>query len=195
LAETQHLLDELEQVAPAVVRNVVPKPVSLTTLSEVLRRLVEERVSIRDLRAILEALAPLGATEKDTLVLSEHVRAYLRRAITFHLTRGAGQLGVTLLDPSIEDAIRHAVTRTASGAFLALAPAAARDIVASITRAFESATPHDGPPRVILTQPDIRRFVHKLIDVDFPDAQVVSFAELLPEVTLRPLAKANLVAI
>ena len=120
LAETQQLLDELEQVAPAVVRNVVPKPVSLTTLSEVLRRLLEERVSIRDLRAILEALAPLGATEKDTLVLSEHVRAYLRRAITFHLTRGARQLGVTLLDPSIEDAIRHAVTRTASGAFLAL---------------------------------------------------------------------------
>ena len=44
LAETQRLLDELEQFAPATVRNVVPKPVSLTLLTDVLRRLVEERV-------------------------------------------------------------------------------------------------------------------------------------------------------
>ncbi len=195
LAETQRLLDELEQIAPAVVRNVVPKPVTLTVLADVLRRLVEERVSIRDLRAILEALATIAATERDALNLSEYVRAQLRRAITFRLTRGAGQLGVTLLDPMIEDTIRRAVTRTASGAFLTLAPAAARDIVTSITRAFGDAAPHEGPSRVILTQPDIRRFVRKLIDVDFPDAQVVSFAELLPEVTLRPLAKANLVGI
>jgi len=195
LAETQRLLDELEQVAPAVVRNVVPKPVTLTVLADVLRRLVEEGVSIRDLRAILEALATIAATEHDALNLSEHVRAQLRRAITFRLTRGAGQLSVTLLDPMIEDTIRRAVTRTASGAFLALAPAAARDIVTSITRAFSEATPPDRTSRVILTQPDIRRFVRKLIDVDFPDAQVVSFAELLPEVTLRPLAKANLVGI
>ena len=50
-------------------------------------------------------------------------------------------------------------------------------------------------PLVVLTQPDIRRFVRKLIDAEFPAAQVVSFAELLPEVSLRPLAKASLVGI
>jgi type III secretion protein V len=195
LSETQQLLDQLEQVAPAVVRNVIPKPIALTVLADVLRRLVEEQVSVRDLRTILEALAPLGATEKDTLALTEHVRAHLRRAITFHLTRGERQLGVTLLDPSIEEAVRHAVTRTANGAFLALAPGAARDIVASITRAFAATPSTEGTSQVILTQPDIRRFVRKLIDVDFPEAQVVSFAELLPEVTLQPRAKANLVGI
>lgn len=48
---------------------------------------------------------------------------------------------------------------------------------------------------MVLTQPDIRRFVRKLIDTDFPDAEVVSFAELLPEVSLRPLARANLVGL
>src|SRR5205085_3801866 len=78
LAETQRLLDELEQFAPATVRNVVPKPVSLSLLTDILRRLVEERVSVRDLRAILESLSTIAATEKDPLQLSEFVRAQMR---------------------------------------------------------------------------------------------------------------------
>lgn len=194
LAETQRLLDELEQFAPATVRNVVPKPVSLTLLTDVLRRLVEERVSIRDLRAILEALATLATTEKDPLNLAELVRAQLRRAMTFKLTRGANQLGVVLIDPMIEDTVRRAVTRTTAGAFLTLPPAAARDVVASLKRAVAEARSQQ-PQTIVLTQPDIRRFVRKLVENDIPDATVVSFAELLPEVTLRPLARANLAGI
>jgi type III secretion protein V len=199
---------------------VVPKPVSLTLLAEVLRRLVEERVSIRDLRAILEALASVAATEKDPLNLTELVRAQLRRALTFRLTRGASQLGVVLVDPTIEDSVRRAVTRTPAGAFLTLPPAAARDVVAALKRAANeaaaqthaplgsgapessadaAASPGAGssssPPPVFLTQPDIRRFVKKLVENELPDAIVVSFAELLPEVTLRPLARANLAGI
>jgi type III secretion protein V len=194
LAETQRLLDELEQFAPATVRNVVPKPVSLTLLADVLRRLVEEGVSVRDLRAVLEALATVAATEKDPLNLAEFVRAQLRRAITFKLTRGAPQLGVILLDPTIEDTVRRAVTRTPSGAFLTLPPAAARDVLASVRRALGEVKDGRDPP-VLLTQPDIRRFVRKLIDVELPDVTVVSFAELLPEIALRPLARANLAGI
>ncbi len=194
LAETQRLLDELEQFAPATVRNVVPKPVTLTLLTDVLRRLVEERVSIRDLRAILEALASLAATEKDPLTLTELVRAQLRRAMTFKLTRGATQLGVVLVDAMIEDTVRRAIQRTPAGSFLTLPPAAARDVIASFRRAAGEATAHGGAP-VVLTQPDIRRFVRKLIESELPDATVVSFAELLPEVTLRPLARANLAGI
>ncbi len=199
LAETQRLLDELEQFAPATVRNVVPKPVTLTLLADVLRRLLEEHVSIRDLRAILEALATVAATEKDPLHLAEFVRAQLRRPITYRLTRGAPHLGVTLLDPAIEDTVRRAVTRTASGSFLTLAPAAARDLIAAIRRALDearAASPQpDGAALVILTQPDIRRFVRKLLEADLPNATVVSFAELLPEVALRPVAKATLAGV
>jgi type III secretion protein V len=191
LAETQRLLDELEQFAPATVRNVVPKPVTLTLLTDVLRRLVEERVSIRDLRAILEALASLATTEKDPLTLTELVRAQLRRALTFKLTRGANQLGVVLVDPMIEDTVRRAIQRTPAGSFLTLPPAAARDVIASLRRAASEA----GGPAVVLTQPDIRRFVRKLIEAELPEATVVSFAELLPEVTLRPVARANLAGI
>jgi type III secretion protein V len=197
LAETQRLLDELEQFAPATVRNVVPKPVSLALLTDVLRRLLEERISIRDLRAILEALATLAGTEKDALTLTELVRAQLRRALTFKLTRGRPELGVVLVDPMIEDSVRRAITRTAAGAFLTLPPAAARDVVAARKRAAHEARGPDAAAvaPVFLTQPDIRRFVKKLLEAEIPEATVVSFAELLPEVALRPLARANLAGI
>jgi type III secretion protein V len=198
MAETQQLLDQLEQIAPALVRQVVPKPVSLQMLADVLRRIVEEGVSIRDLRAILEALATVASTEKDPLNLAEFVRGQLRRATTFRLTGGRAELFVYLLDASIEEAIRHAITRTAAGSFLTLPPAAARDVVAAIRRALSQGAAVPEPARgstVILTQPDIRRFVRKLIEIDLPEATVVSFAELLPEISLRPLGKASLAGI
>ncbi|HEX7602041.1 MAG TPA: flagellar biosynthesis protein FlhA [Polyangiaceae bacterium] len=196
MSETQRLLDELEQFAPAVVRNVVPKPISLTLLADVLRRLVEEQVSVRDLRAILEALAMVGGVDKDPLNLAEFVRGQLRRPMTYKLTRGAQLLAVVTMDPMIEDTIRRAVTRTPNGAFLTLPPPAARDVIAAIRRAVtEARAATEGAPPVLLTQPDIRRFVRKLIDVEMPDVSVVSFAELLPEVSLRPVARANLVGI
>jgi type III secretion protein V len=194
IAETQHLLDQLEQVAPALVRQTIPKPVTVSLLADVLRRMVEEHVSVRDLRAILEALSVVAATEKDPLNLTEFVRGQLRRATTYRLTSGRSELSVFLLDPGIEETIRHAITRTAAGSFLTLAPAAGRDVVAAIRRAVAQAPDRAGAANVILTQPDVRRFVRKLIEVDLPDASVVSFAELLPEIALRPLGKATLIS-
>jgi type III secretion protein V len=189
IAETQSLLDELEQIAPATVRQVVPKPISVTLLADILRRLAEERVNIRDLRAILEALALVGNAERDPLNLAEFVRSQLRRSLTHALTQGARELSVLLLDPQIEEAVRSAVSRTPAGSFLTLAPAAARDIVAAVKRA----VPRDSDaPLVVLTQPDIRRFVRKLLELDLREARVVSYAELLPEVALRPVGRATL---
>jgi len=190
IAETQGLLDELEQLAPATVRQVVPKPVSVTLLADVLRRLAEERVNIRDLRAILEALALVGSVERDPLNLAEFVRSQLRRPLTHALTQGGRELSVVLLDQQIEEAVRAAVSRTPAGSFLTLAPAAARDVVSAVRRALPN--PPSDAPLVVLTQPDIRRFVRKLLELDLRDVRVVSYAELLPEVAIRPLGRATL---
>jgi type III secretion protein V len=189
LAETQALLDQLEQIAPASVRQVVPKPISVSQLAEVLRRLVDEQRSVRDLKGVLEALALVGHAEKDPANLAEFVRSQQRRAITHSLTRGGRELSVLLLDSAIEDTLRGAITRTPAGSFLSLAPAAARDVVSAVRRALEPLGA-GAPP--LLTQPDIRRFVRKLLEIDLPELRVVSYAELLPEVTVKPAAKATL---
>ncbi len=193
IAETQGLLDELEQIAPATVRQVVPKPITVVLLADVLRRLAEERVNLRDLRAILEALALVGNVEKDPLNLAEFVRSQLRRPLTHALTQGGRELSVVLLEPQIEETIRSAVSRTPAGSFLTLAPAAARDIVSAVRRALPQQT--SDAPLVVLTQPDIRRFVRKLLELDLREVRVVSYAELLPEVAIRPVGRATLAGI
>ena len=191
MSETQTLLDELEIVAPQSVRQVIPKTVSLGVLSEILRRLVDEGLSIRDLKSILEALSQAPASEKDPLALTEQVRAHLRRAVTHQLTQGQARLSVIMLDPSLEEVIRTSVTRTSAGAFLALAPDAARDIVKAITRALQQAQTKGKTSVALMTAPDTRRFVRRLIETDLPQLKVVSPAELLPEIALETLATAT----
>ncbi|HEY0467273.1 MAG TPA: flagellar biosynthesis protein FlhA, partial [Polyangiaceae bacterium] len=190
IAETQGLLDELEQIAPATVRQVVPKPIAVTLLADVLRRLAEERVNIRELLAIFEAWALVGNVERDPLNLAEFVRSQLRRPLTHALTQGGRELSVVLLEPQLEEAIRAAISRTPAGSFLTLAPPAARDVVSAVRRALPSEIRE--APRVVLTQPDIRRFVRKLLELDLRDVRVVSYAELLPEVAIRPVGRATL---
>jgi len=188
IAETQALLDDVEANAPALVRQAVPKPVTLPVYAEVLRRLLDERLSIRDQRSILEALAAIGGVEKDPLNLAEFVRAQLRRSITHRLAGNARELPVLVLDSPLEETIRAALQRTAAGTFLALAPAAARDIVASVRTALQSWPAPSRP--VLLAQPDIRRFVRKLLEVEFPDLDIVSPVELMPTLQLRAVARA-----
>jgi type III secretion protein V len=185
LGETQDLLDELDRVAPATVRNVVPKPISLVTLADVLRRLVDEQVSIRDLRAVLEALA--SSSKHDPADLVETVRAKLRRPMTYALTRGARELDAWLLEPTVEETIRRGVIRSDSGSILSLAPAAARDIKGAFSEAISHREP--GAMRVVVAPADIRRHVRKLLEADFPEVRVVCAAELLPEIVIRPIAR------
>ncbi len=183
LQETQTMLDQLDRAFPALVRNVVPKPVSLPQLSDILRRLLEEGVSVRPLREILEALAVYAPIERDPVALTELVRGSLRRAIT-HRHADGHTLNVYLVDPAIEDAVREAIQRTSTGTFLALAPDIARDITGAIKKTF---TATDAPGAVLLTQPDVRRFFRRLIEADFPDRAVLSYPELAPEITVQPV--------
>ena len=180
------MLDQLERAYPALVRNVVPQPVALPLLADLLRRLVEEGVSIRPLREILEALAIHAAVEKDPVALTEAVRGALRRPITHKHTR-AGAVAVHLLDPLLEDTVRDAIQRTATGSYLALPPDLARDIVAAVSRALAGAN-HP----VLLTQSDVRRFVRRLLENELPDVTVLSYQELDPTVTVQPLGRIGL---
>ena len=187
LQEVQTMLDQLERAYPALVRHVVPKPVGLTLLADVLRRLVEEGVSIRPLREVLEALALHAPTEKDPITLTEHVRGALRRQITHRYARG-GTLAVTLLDPAIEDAVRDSIQRTAAGSYLALSPDLARDILDAVKREIVL---EPGMEAVLLTQADVRRFVRRLIEGTMPDLVVLSYQELAPETVVQPLGRVS----
>jgi type III secretion protein V len=186
LEEAQALLDALERTHPALVREVVPKLVSLVLFTDIARRLVEEGISLRNLKDILGALAEWAPHERDPVALTEHVRAALRRVITHRYAGDSGALAAYLLDPMIEQAIGEAVQRTATGSYLALEPQLSSDIVAAIGRAIG---PGATGGAVLLTGAEIRRYVRRLIETDHPDLPVLSFQELAPEAQIRPIAR------
>jgi type III secretion protein V len=186
LEETQGLLDALERTHPALVREVVPKLISPVLLTDVLRRLVEEGISLRNLRDILGSLAEWAPQERDPVALTEHVRVALRRAITYKHAGDSGVLAAYLLDPMIEDAIRDGIQKTAAGSYLALEPQISRDIIAAVGRALG---PEGSIGAVLLTGVEIRRYVRRLVETEHPGLAVLSFQELAPEAQIRPIAR------
>ena len=106
------MLEQLEQAFPALVKEVVPKAVSPFQLTDIMRRLVEEEISIRDLRSVLQALAEWGQVESDTVMRTEYVRNALKRYISHKYTRGGNTLVVYLLDPQIEETVRGSIQHT-----------------------------------------------------------------------------------
>jgi type III secretion protein V len=187
--EVQSALEQLEKAFPALVKECVPKVVSVLKLTDICQRMVEEEISIRDLRGILQSLAEWGQVEADSVMLTEHVRASMKRYISHKYTRGQNTLVVYLLDPQIEEAVRGAVKHTSAGSHLALEPDVAQEIIGAVRSECGHLPPTAQRP-VILTAMDIRRYVRKLLEYEFmPPFSVVSYQELSPELNIQPVAR------
>ena len=84
-------------------------------ITEVMQRLVQEEISIRDLRTILQSLIEWGQKEKDVILLTEYVRMSLRRYISYKYSGGQNILAVYLFDPNVEETVRKAIRQTSGG--------------------------------------------------------------------------------
>lgn len=190
IQEVRAILEFVEKSFPDLVKEVT-RLVPLQKLTEILKRLVQEQVSIKDLRTILEALSEWAQTEKDTVLLTEYVRSSLKRYISYKYSQGQTVLSVYLLDPEIEDMVRGAIKQTSAGSYLALDPDSVQLILHSMRNTIVP-TPPGGQPPVLLTAIDVRRFVRKLIEGEFPDLPVVSYQEIVPEIRIQPLGRIQL---
>ncbi len=190
LQETSEWVDRLAKLCPTLVQEVVPKIVTLGQLTDVLRRLVDERVSIRDLKAILEALAEFGSHENDAVALTEYVRCALSHQIS-HAHVVDGLLSAVLLDFEMQDVIRSAIQYTPNGSFVALEPELENAIVTSIVSMVQPVLQMGKKP-IIVTNVDVRRYVHKLIERRLPGLPVLSFQEMTGDVTIQPLGYARI---
>ena len=188
IQEVQNMLEQLEGAFPALVKEVIPKAVSPFQLTDILRRLVEEEISIRDLRSILQALAEWGQVENDTVMLTEYVRNALKRYISHKYTRGGNTLVVYLLDPQIEETVRGAIQHTQSGSYLALEPEITQEILTAVRNEVGNLPPTAQNP-VILTTMEIRRYFRKLVELEVPHLAVLSYQELSPDMNIQPIAR------
>jgi type III secretion protein V len=186
IQEVQSMVASVKQYYPTLVDETVPKPVSLQTLTEILRRLVEEEVSVRDLKTILQSLCEWGRIEHDVLPLTEHVRVGLKRKICYQISRGRPVLFVYRLDPELEEIFRNSIRQSASGAYLSMDPELSQQVMAA-ARAQLGDPPPGAQRPLIVTDGEIRRFVKRLLDYAIPDITVLSYDQLTPHINLQPL--------
>ncbi len=185
--ETMYLMSQMQENFAELVREAT-RILPVIIITDVLQRLVMEQISIRDMRTILEALVEWGQREKDPIILTEHMRGALSRYITFKFSGGQNVIPAYLLSKDIEDAVRGAVRQTSGASYLALSPDLHRQLIASMKSVIRNIGQHGIPP-VVLAPMDIRRFVRKLVERDFPDLPVLSYQELEPSANVQPLER------
>jgi type III secretion protein V len=183
--EVQWVIERTTPDYPGLVAEV-QKIMPLQRMAEVLRRLLEEQVPIRNIRSIFESLIAWGPKEKDLLLLTEYVRSDLGRYLAHEAAGGQGYLSAILLDPAIEQAIRGCIKPTPAGNYLAMSPDDARDLTERIA---EVAGDRLRPGVALVTSMDIRRYVKKMIEKRLEWLRVYSYQELGNQVELRPVGR------
>lgn len=187
IQEVKSMLEFMEKSFPDLVKEVT-RLIPLQKMTDIFKRLIQEQVSIKDLRTILEALSEWAQSEKDTVLLTEYVRSSLRRYISYKYSQGQSVLSVYILDPEIEDMVRGAIKQTSAGSYLALDPDSVQLILQGVRNTIVPPPPGGQPP-VILTAIDVRRFVRKLIEMEFTDISVVSYQEIVTDIRIQPLGR------
>jgi len=187
-SEVKKLIKDLPKDTQTLLDDVAPAHISWSGVQRVLQNLLKERVSIRDLAAIVEAVAEAAPAMHDLVLVTEHVRARLARQICYQHRNADGSLPILTLSPGWEQAFAEALIGEGQHRQLALAPSKLHDFVADVRTAFEKAA-QAGETPVLLTSPTIRPFVRSLIERFRPSTAVLSQSEVHAKVRLKAMGQ------
>ncbi len=182
--QTKEMVDRVAQTSPRLVEDLVPKVLAIGDVQRVLKQLLRERVPIKDLTTVLEALADAAGATRDPDALNEAVRMSLGRAICRQHQTEQGDLPTINLAPSLEERLMQAVVRTEQGTVLAIDPKDAQQIATRIARALETAVAQP----VLLCSPVLRPHLWRLFTRVLPQMGVLSHNEVPPHVKVAPVA-------
>lgn len=177
--ETRYLMDAMEGRYGELVKEL-QRQMPVGKVAEILQRLVEEDVSIRDLRTIFGALVAWAPKEKDAVMLTEYVRIALRRHVCGRFSKNKSWLPVLRLGEGAENLIRESIRQTSAGTYSALGDKHSRLILSKIRAAFA-----ENNDTVLLASIDVRRFVRKIVERDIFTLPVLSWQELGDEMNIR----------
>ncbi|WP_338576265.1 flagellar biosynthesis protein FlhA [Brevundimonas olei] len=183
-AEVQKLLKELKGEEQKLVEELIPSVVTVTTLQRVLQALLREKVSIRDLPAILEGLAEAAPHTTSVATLVEHVRSRLARQLCWQHKADDGALPIVTLSPEWEQAFAESLVGPGEDKQLAMAPSRLQDFIRVVREVFERAA-MTGENPVLLTGPQVRPYVRSIIERFRGQTVVMSQNEIHPKARLR----------
>ncbi|MCL2740554.1 MAG: flagellar biosynthesis protein FlhA [Oscillospiraceae bacterium] len=188
--QVQQLIDNLKQEYPAVVDELVPKLMSLGEIQKVLRNLLKEGVSIRDLVTILETLADHAGTTQDPDMLTEYVRQSLGRAISKRFI-SEQRCSVITLDPALEQTIMESLQQTQQGSFLSLDPSVSNAVMGSLVTQVQKMAGLNQQP-IVLASPVVRLYFKRMTEQVIPDLIVLSYNEIDPGLEVQSIGMVSL---
>jgi flagellar biosynthesis protein FlhA len=184
--EVQKLLKEISKEHQDLMKEMVPTQISTTGIQRVLQLLLSERVSIRDLGAILEAISEVAGQVRDPKLITEHVRSRLGRQICAQHTGMDGQLPIITLSPAWEDAFNQSLVGEAESRHLAMQPSKLQDFVLTMRDVFDAAA-REGEMPVLVTSSIVRQYVRTIVERFRPSTAVMAQGEIHPRARLRNL--------
>ena len=187
-AETKKLLDDLPAEQKKLVEEVIPAQISVTGVQRVLQTLLSERVSIRDLPAVLEGIAEAVGHTKNAMLITEHVRARLARQLCHQYLSPQGFLPIVAMSPAWEQTFAESLAGQGEERQLAMAPSQLQAFIHAVRDRFEEASQRGDLP-VLLTSPMIRPYVRSIIERFRPQTPVISQNEIHPSVRLRTMGQ------
>lgn len=185
--ETRYLMDAMEGRYGELVKEL-QRQMPVGKVAEILQRLVEEDVSIRDLRAIFGALVAWAPKEKDCVMLTEYVRIALRRHVCGRFSKNKAWLPVLRLGEGAENLIRESIRQTSAGTYSALGDRHSQLILGKIKSTYA-----ENSDAVLLTAIDVRRFLRKIIERDIFALPVLSWQELGDEMNIKVVGTIELI--
>ena len=178
------LLDSVKERFPAIIDDLIPSKMSVAQVHKVLQYLLRERVSIRNLQVICEALGDYAAEIRDPEILTEFVRQTLARQISAQYVATDGSLLVSTLDPTVEERISASLQQTPSGTIPVLENNYSRRLMENVGKQIERMLQAGSPP-VFLVSPRVRPYFRKLMDRTFTAVVVLSYSEVTRDVKLK----------
>ena len=183
-AETERIVARVRERHASLVEELIPKVLSLGEVQKVLQGLLREKVSIRNVEAILEVLSDFGARNRDPEYLTEQVRERVGAMICHSLATPEGELYVLTFDPSVEQAISGAIRSIEEKPTLVLEPKFAEQLLRRLAAEVERMMSSNLMP-VVLCSPALRRHVRRFTERVMPQVSVLSLSEVPNGVNLK----------
>lgn len=189
--ETQQLLDKVAARAPKLVEDLVPDKLPLATITKVLQNILDESVSVRDMRTIIEVLSTESARTQDADDLTAAVRPRLGRMIVQGLVEINDNLPVITLEPSLEQMLHNVLQQSSNNQSLVIEPKLAEGLLKALaenTRQVEN----QGLPAVLVVSPGIRPWLSKIIRHRLSDLTVLSYSEIPEDQSVKVVATVSI---
>ena len=185
--ETQQLLDKVAGRSPKLVEDLVPGKLPLATITKVLQNILDESVSVRDMRTIIEVLSTESGNTQNADELTAAVRPRLGRMIVQSLIDVNDSLPVITLNPSLEQLLHNVLQQSASSQGLVIEPKLAEGLFKALAEN-TAMVENQGHPAVLVVSPGIRPWLAKIIRHRLSDLTVLSYSEIPDDQAVKVVA-------